>query len=227
MRSRRSSFCLAGAMSLALVVTGGCDSDDPSPPPPVPAAPTTQPEPVSRRPTTQQLISGAWKTVPVSLLPLNIDMPESWEVVPAANGGLLAVEGFSPAGFVQIRMSSRNSIPVDTFDGFVKSARSAAEANGDRLRKFEVKPGDPLTLIERQIAGDREPMPVTDEQGNLILREATPLRWSILLFLKTGQKYETFEMQFDAMSLEHYQQDEAFLRKIVDSLAFDPSRQRG
>lgn len=225
------SAAVAAALAAALV---GCDRGNDEAATPPPAAQATQPadakapEPAGRRPTTQQLTEGAWKTVPVSLLPLTMSIPESWEIVPATNGGLLAVEGYSPSGFVQVRMSSRNTIPADTFDGFVKSARASAEQNGPRLKKFEVKTGDPVSLIERQIAGEqRELMPAADDQGNLVEREATPLRWSVLVFLKNGDKLEAYEMQFDAMSLEHYQQDEAFLRRIVDSLEFDPSRKRG
>jgi hypothetical protein len=181
----------------------------------------------SRRPTTQQLVDGRTKTVPVSLVPLNIQVPESWELVTIGDiGGLVTLEGWAPHGFVQLRLAARQNVSADTFDGFVKSAENNAKAQGEKLKKFEVRRGDPLTIVERQILGDRQLMPATDDQGNLVDREGTPLRWSYLVFLKNQDKYEGYELWFDALSLEQYEQDAAFLQKIMDSLTYDASRKQ-
>jgi hypothetical protein len=222
----------------------GCDRDAGSPAAATPSAgdpsaerqPATtnpmeaanrEPTALSRRPTTQQLAEGATKVVPVSVVPLNVRVPESWELVTVGDiGGLLTLEGWAPNGYVQLRMAARQSIPVDTFDGFVKSAEADAKSKGDKLKKFQVRPGDPMTIIERQIAGDRGPMPHTDEHGNMVDREATPLRWSYLVFLKKENKYDGYELWFDALSLEQYEQDREFLQKIMDSLTYDASRKQ-
>lgn len=224
-RSPAARHAVMGMLLILPLV--GCEREPPAPPPAPPVQ--ADPAPVARAaiPTTQQVLDAPWKTVPVSLLPLTISVPEAWDVEPTHDASLLAVEGRSPGGFVQMRVSKpRTMIAEASFDSFITAARRSAEESGDRLKKLEFKPGDPLSTLERQIAGERELMPLMDEQGNLIEKEATPLRWSVLIFLKSGDKYESYELQFDALSLEHYEQDQAILRRVVESLAYDSSRRQ-
>jgi hypothetical protein len=166
-----------------------------------------------------------WKTVPVSVLPLTMRVPQSWESVTATDTGLMTFEGWTPSGFAQIRAAARPGLAGDAFDSFIKAARADAETKGAKLRKFEIRAGDPMSILERQITGDLQTMPTMDDQGNLIDHEATPLRWTLLLFFKRESgRFDCYEMWFDALSVEQFEKDQEFLRKVVDSLTYDASR---
>lgn len=226
------TFLRAATVAAALAI-GGAACDQPAPPPPpADAAPpgpppaATPPADAPRRPTTQQLTEGEWKTVPISVLPLSVSVPASWESVDATDAGLMTIEGWTPSGFAQLRAAARPGLTQETFDAFVRSARADAESRGPNLKKFDLRPGDPVTLLERQIASaEMQDMPTMDDRGNLVDRRATPLRWSVLVFMKRDSgRIDCYELWFDALSVEHYQQDEAFFRRLIDSLTYDASR---
>lgn len=226
---RLAAVMLAGAMLLA---PGPLACDAPTPEAPAPAGPPSAPTPPaadaapSRRPTTQQLVEGDWKTVPVSILPLTIKVPASWRTEDATDAGLMTIEGWTPTGFAQLRAAARPGLSQDTFDGFIRSARTDAESRGANLKKFELRPGEPMTLLERQIASaEQQDMPTMDDAGNLVDRRATPLRWSFLVFLKKESgRFDCYELWFDALSLEHFEQDKDFFARIAESLTYDASR---
>jgi hypothetical protein len=158
---------------------------------------------------------------------LTIRVPESWELVTIGDSGLLAMEGFAPSGMLQLRCATRRRIGVDQLESFVAAARKNAESQPGKLKSIELREGPNYTILETLISADKpDDMPGTDERGNFVVRQGTPLKWSRLIFMKSDRFYDCYELAFGDLSLEQYEQDQAFLRRIMDSLAYDASRKQ-
>ncbi|MDW8261570.1 MAG: hypothetical protein RMJ35_03515 [Phycisphaerales bacterium] len=201
-------------------VAAGCEEPTELPAPATaPAEPAD--EPAIRRPTTQQLVEGRWKTVTLSVLPITLEVPESWQQSAFSESGLLTLEGWTPSGEVQLRFSARPPLTADKFEGFVNGARKAMEARGDRKLRFELheKPG--FKVLEQQFSEERRAMLATDAAGNLVEMEGTPLKWSFLIFLPDAEGYKSYELGFVELSLEHYERDKEFFQRVMSSLRHD------
>lgn len=215
--------------STVLITTGAlflsaCEEAAPTLPQTPPATRPTEPEPAARRPTTQQLDQGEWKTVAISVLPMTIRVPASWDKPPVADSNLLTLEGWAPNGTIQLRFSARPPLTEENFQLFLSGAKKAMDARGEHKRVFELRDKQGYRILEQQHTEPRRTMLLSDENGNLLEQEATPLTWKQLIFLKSESGYDSYELGFVDMSLEHYNQDEAFLKRVLDSLTYDPSR---
>lgn len=221
----KSTIC----KSTLLLIAGGiflsaCDEPAPTLPQTPPATKPAEPEPAPRRPTTQQLEQGEWKTVAISVLPMTIRVPASWDKPPVADSNLLTLDGWSPNGTVQLRFSTRPPLTEENFQLFLNGARKAMDARGEHKMAFELRDKQGYRVLEQQHTEPRRTMLLSDENGNLVEREATPLTWKQLIFMKSESGYDSYELGFVDLSLEHYKQDEAFLKRVLDSLTYDAAR---
>lgn len=213
------------AWAVAAAVLGAVSCDAPAPPPPPPVAPASQPAAVTHaRPTTQSLVEGKWKTVPISALPLTISVPESWEALPVAGSRLFLMEGFTPNGFVSLSLASRPQLAADKVADFISAARKRLDEKGGKKLRFESKEYPDFTALERLYFEDRQVMLLRNNAGELTEREAQPMKWSYLIFLKNEAMVDLYELEFNDLTLDHYEKDREFLQKILSTLTNNPGK---
>ena len=99
-----NSFLWAAVTCGAVLIAIGCDR---SPAPPNLPESTPNKAPASR-PTTQELLSGPRKKLPLLPLPLSAQVPQSWQVK-SITENLFFLEGPAPSGDVQIQLAERTS----------------------------------------------------------------------------------------------------------------------
>src|SRR5262245_53680451 len=87
------AVAVTGLILMTWMGSAGCDPPKAPPPPQPTAEATTQPTP--QRPTTQQLLSGTFKKVPLPSAPLSISVPESWKIEPV--GAITFLTGPTPS----------------------------------------------------------------------------------------------------------------------------------
>jgi hypothetical protein len=81
-------------------------------------------------------------------------------------------------------------------------------------------------VLETQYTEEKRAMLTTDERGNWIETEGTPLKWSYLIFLPEAEGYKAYELNFVELSLEQFQKDGEFLQRVMSSLAHDSGRKQ-
>ena len=210
------------ALSAAVLFIAGCD-EPASPPPPATAPALLAPTPHAR-PTTQALVEGKWKTVPISALPLTISVPESWEAQPVSGSRLFNMEGFTPNGFVSLSLASRPQLAHDKLADFIAAAKKRLDEKGAKKLRFESKEYPDFTALERLYFEERQTMLLRNDAGELAEREAQPMKWSYLIFLKKEATIDLYELEFNDLSLDHYEKDREFLQRILSTLTNDPGK---
>jgi|GEM_PF-3546560 len=210
------------ALSAAVLFIVGCD-EPASPPPPATAPALPAPTPHAR-PTTQALVEGKWKTVPISALPLTISVPDSWEAQPVSGSRLFLMEGFTPNGYVSLSLASRPQLAKDKVADFIAAAKKRLDEKGPKKLRFDSKEYPDFTALERLYFEDREAMLLRNDRGELIEREAQPMKWSYLIFLKNETMVDLYELEFNDLSLDHYEKDREFLQRILGTLTNDPGK---
>lgn len=207
----------------ALLSGMGCD-DTPTVPEslveePAPAPSIADAPPV---PTTQELVSGPYATLDLPTMPLNIHVPQSWKIMDLDHGAVILLTGHAPGGEVQINLTHRPPTTKEKIDVVLEGARQEMADDPKHILKMDFYERGPMKVLERQVAWTASRPNPTALPGE----EMSPLvRWTITTYVPAGEGFNSYELSFLSLTERQFNTDEAFLKKIIDSLAFDPTRE--
>jgi hypothetical protein len=221
---RRRLFIIAGMVGIVVVVLLGCDQRQQTEAPQEPAdqpasAPTTEPEPT--RPTTRQLLDGEQIPLSLKVIPFTITVPKGWK--PESLGGVLIIEGPTPAGVARIQITRHASPIPQHSDRLVEGAKKEIEANPGADNLAEVRKIGEIRALEYRLVGKTTTSPTIDSAGRKIADTATPMQWKLTAFVPNGKDFDLCELSFIDLKHEQYVIDRELLHKIVAGLAFDPA----
>lgn len=219
-----SRFCVL-ALSLLLACApawlAGCDD---APPPPADLLSTSKQAPKApAQPTTQDLLSGPRKVIPLSILPMSARVPESWSIKNLDGGSITLLEGNAPSGLVQIRLAQRPFVPRDTLEGILSRASKEKTEKPDVIKVLDIKsmPGESGgQILERQSLGKTMPALPLDAEGKTLSKPETFYSWTITYFIPQADGCEAYELNFVGLTAEQFQTDGALLREIIDSVKY-------
>lgn len=227
-----------------LALLPGCD-DSPAPPPEVQQEEdhpkVDEPPPP---PSTQELTQGPYKTLALPGLPLSLEVPESWKIETLGTSSINLVMGFAPHGPIQINLSHRPRTTQEKLDIMIEGARKEMAADPEHIRKFDVYPRGNMKIVERQVISHEE-LPV--DPANPSAPSGPMMRWTITTYIpspsssassalgspgasidetaqptqKQQQELNSYELNFIGLPEQQFEADQAFLRKIIDSLSYD------
>jgi hypothetical protein len=214
------------AIWAAWMALGGCERS-PAPAPvtlPPPKAAASQPV----RPTTQELLSGAYQKLYLPGTPFSVMAPESWKV--QNNGTINFLEGPTPADQIMIKISQFDPITAERYTGLVD--RLVKEDNPQPAgtpKKNELRDADRLHIVERISAADPittmrlgpRGTPDTDAQGNPIMITSIPIRWNLNIFVPESRAVSWYELNCIGLTLDQYNQDKDLISKVFASLRYD------
>ncbi|HEV7299745.1 MAG TPA: hypothetical protein VGN72_10300 [Tepidisphaeraceae bacterium] len=199
---------LATTFSTAIILMlagAACDETPQAPlvlPPPEPA---TQPAPEPERPTTQALLDGPRKRLSLEVLPLSLEVPESWQL--QRIGGSTVLTGPAPSSDVTIHLTTR-SIGTEIIPLAEKGAMDEAKQNPQANPLAAGRSVNGIKIFERQSVGTAP------------LDDGTPTyRWIISAY-GNGDKETSpvYELSFFMLTKGDFEKDRAFLYSIVDSM---------
>ncbi len=212
---------------LGLIAWAGCDRR-PAPPPQA-QVPETQPatQPDELRPTTQQLLSGAYKTLPLPGMPLAIKVPESWKI--NVSGPVVFLEGPSPSGTITIQLAQRDTLKPDQLDLFLLGVKKDQEQHPDTVKRADLRDLGKIKMLERlsilrpmsSPKVDVQGNAVLDSHGNIVTITTVPVRWTLIAFVPYQNAFSRFELNFIDLTAEQYAADKDFLEKIINSLTYE------
>jgi hypothetical protein len=207
----------------AVIVAGMLGCDKPPPPPPKVTANESADEapaqPEDRRPKTADVMSGTWRTIPLGIHPLRVQVPDKWEVKMSGSATFLrgpTPNGLPPDGEINISVSKPPPFPKEMVKGLEESERrsatqpSTAPTTTSALNYFNARDLGPARVIEKRTA---EPA-----RGNL----PAMMRWTVLAFVPLdANTVNVYQLSFMDLTPEQYEKDKALLEKIINSLEVD------
>jgi hypothetical protein len=211
-------------MLLAALAAVGCEQRPAPPPPPPPAAAVVE---ETTRPTTQQLVSGPYKELTLPGLPLAVQVPQSWTITQAERLSLL--EGPTPADTATIQFAQRDPLRGDDLQSFIDRLKKEGDQQSGALKLVEFRDaGNGMQILERRWSErpmqipkqDARGMPITDASGNPQTISSTPLRWSLMIFVRVDDLYQRFEFNAIGLTAEQYPADKPVLDRVFNSVKY-------
>lgn len=190
-------------------------------PPPMPV-PTTEPATQPDRPTTQQLIDGPWKRTPIGYVPVSLELPEGWEVKTFGDASqFVFLEGPAPRDDVKIQLAQRPTVTAERLQ-FIQEGAVVEKAENPHIRLDEFRKLGNVTVRERQVAGTPTSVPSMNDNGLPVTDTSPAFRWTITLFIPRDETdFRSFELNFIGLTVNQFQADESFLRRMIDSMKYD------
>jgi len=225
----RAMKILAATVLVAIVLVAfGCDDSSSVPPSVQQAAvkakahgPQAPP-----RPTTQELVNGPKRRLPLTPLPFSVSVPPSWKVQSLGAGSITVLTGPTPSGEAQIQLTSRATAKKEELEIIRRAAKKemsqpTTESLSKKTIKADFRKIGEVEVFERQAIGQPGPLTVQDADGREHTETATPFNWTLQMFVPQGDEYALYEMNFVVLTAEQYQQDKQLLQPILDSLQYD------
>ncbi len=218
-RVRTASWLLA-CLTASFV---GCDEAPPVPPADLTSRTQETPDEPAR-PTTQELLSGPRKVIPLGTLPMTVRVPESWKIENLDSGSITLLEGHAPSGLVQIGLAQRPFVQRDKLESILSRATKEKTDRPDIIKLLDIKPlpGDAGgQILERQSLGKTLPPVALDAEGKTLSKPETLYSWTITYFIPQADGFEAYELNFVGLTAEQFQVDQAMLREIIDSVTYN------
>jgi len=202
-------------MLVGMISAIGCDK---APTPPR-AAERPPAEPAPAAPTTQELMSGTYKKVPLSPLPFSASVPQSWETKIPEGTTITVLHGPGIDGLdIQMTLEVGNfargvagQSPTETLESILARAKKAAEKDKTNVRLFDIKTVGDIKVMEEQrlFTGAGSPQQLID--------------WKITYFVHRDLNYAPNVINILGLTTDRFEQNKDLLRKIIDSIQYDPS----
>jgi len=177
----------------------------------------------THRPTTQELISGAKKRIPLTPLPFTARVPTEWKIETLAGGSIIVLTGPTPSSDAQIQLSTRPQAKKAELEYIQRGAKKETDEHKSTLKKAVFRSLGDIQILDRQVLGQPGPITITDDKGNEHIESATPYTWTLSFFVPRGENFDRYELNFLGLTLDQYEADKQLLTQVVDSLAFDPA----
>jgi hypothetical protein len=207
----------------------GCD-ESPAPPPQLAQpAPATAPA----RPTTQELLTGPYKKIPLPNMPLTLTVPQSWNIEVGKDFPATFVTGPSPSStiFIQLSQPDANTFKQEQLETILNRARKELEQHPDPRSRVEMLTVGPMKVLESLVfqapktiqVVDARGLGLLDEKGNLVTETVTPVEWSLTAFVPTGDSFKRHQLKVFDLTAKQYDEDRALLEKVLRSINLDGS----
>ena len=212
-------FAYGLAVLLAIALGSGCD-DAPAPPPHLVAdRPAAEPhEAETTRPTTQELLAGPRKPIPLGELPLTVQAPAAWTLKTLNGTTHVLLEGPTPAGEASIQLNVRPTTSGPKLELILNGAKKELERFPQSIKMVELRPIRGGQVLEQQRVGEM-PRTLPDDDPNV--KPSRPMNWTITVFVPHGADHKTYELNFVGLTADQYETDKPLLRGIVDSITVD------
>jgi hypothetical protein len=216
----RSVILAAAATAATALGGGGCEDKPEIPQAILDEANKPKENPAAKRPTTQELTSGRRTRSPLTPLPLTMEVPPSWtqgEFKGIKNPGNL-LQGYTPAGEVQIDFASRPSIKQEDFDRVLEGAKKEMAKNPSM--KVQLRPLGDIKILERQSVGPAKPLTLLDEAGQPHTSVESNFKWTISVLVPHEGAFQVYELNFIGLTKSQYDKDKEFLEGILGTLQY-------
>jgi hypothetical protein len=233
-------FVVAAA---ALVWAGGCDDGDDGISPEVIAERERQQRQLQELartpplPTTQELMSGARKSIRLADYPLTLRVPQSWELKSWGDGQIFLVAGPASSGEINLQftnpMSSRPVLDVALGEA-IKKAKAEADAKAHPFNKVEMRDlNDGAKVLEERMISTRfvdgklppEQMGEVEVGPGLTTRGVVNphmMKWTFTVFIPEGEgKYQTRALNFMGLQMSEFARDREFLERLMGTLKYE------
>lgn len=182
---------------------------------------------IANRPTTEQLLTGEQVRMPLRSIPFSLTVPKGWQI--KANGGILTLEGPTPAGTAQIQVSRHVAPIAQHAERLIEGAKKEIQTNPSKYGLAEVRTlnGGIRSLEYRTVARSPTGAPAIDSTGRQIATTATPMQWKITAFVQNGKDTDLCELSYTDLTLEQFEIDRPLLEKIFASFQYDPQAASG
>jgi len=212
---RRMKFCIWPMLLLLIIGAICCERSST----PASFSDSTPSKPSATRPTTQELLSAQPKRISLMPLPLEAEVPQSWQVK-SLTENLFFLEGPAPAGDVQIQLAERTGQTSDKLERLFKAAKRDAETHRDTTQVDVRQQGNLRVFDVQRVIKPGTTNPVDPSAP------ANPIKlidWSVTFFCPRGSDYAAYELHFFNLSANQFESDRIFLQKILDSVTSQES----
>jgi hypothetical protein len=211
---------LAGALlTLSIACDDRSSSNNPPPPPPPPTK-----KPVATKPTTQMILEGPRKRIPLQLIPFSAEVPEGWSIktygdsersVTFLEGPLVNDEAHLTLGLrehmsaemlkLRIARADKERPQVEKLGGVI-NVRTTPQMTVVETRK----PAPVPTTLPAPAPGE-EPLPIDNEKR---------LDWRIELYVTSGIMYDQSVITVMDMSETSFKTNGKVISDIFASLKY-------
>jgi hypothetical protein len=209
---------ISASLVLSTCVLAGCNKDDAT----GPAVPPPSADSSTSHPTTQQLLNGPRTALELRLAPVTLQVPPGWEVKPVTDGPLI-LEGPTPTNDVSdLTVTASRTITIDQEAGLESHAQQDFKDHPDLLEKPGVRNFSGGKVIEHLVV---DPILATSEPTAAVSEPIQTLKWTFTVCIPSadGKEFNAWDLRFLGMTVKQYKTDQAFLRSIIDSLAYAPA----
>ena len=173
------------------------------------------------RPTTRELMETQRVPTDLQVAPLRLALPPGWKVETRSAGGssIGLLSGPTPHGFVRMTINAPSPIEPE-IEATMLEAAAGDDPTGvyegwDEHARLEI---GGMPTIEKRRVGEMTEIVGFGADGELSRVNARPVRWTFIVFTNDGEGRLMTNLAFDAFPLDVYEQDEAFLRGVIESV---------
>jgi hypothetical protein len=174
----------------------------------------------SKRPATQELLGGRRTRTALVPLPLTMEVPQGWgqgQFKDIPNPGNL-LQGYTPAGDVQIDLAARPSLKQEQLDQLLEGAKKETAKNP--TMKVELRSLGDVKVLERRSVGQPRPLEMLDSRGQPYSTVDSILKWTISVLVPQGGAYQVYELNFMGLTKSQYDKDKQFLEGILSTIQY-------
>ena len=204
---------LAAICSMTFAV--GCDETYTPPPGATSSTPgtisTTAPS------ASATMDEGSRERLPLGVIPFSLEVPKGWLMQSGAAGKII-LHGKTPTGEVDVLLGVGPSVKAAELPLLVKESRKTSLDTHVKNGVVERDKMTIITTIAPQLAPGAAPSPDP---------ELVPMGWTAQVIVSDATPdLQSYELTFVGLSQAMFDKDEAFLRRIMDSLRYEPAAPR-
>ena len=182
----------------------------------------------SKRPATQELLTGRRSRTALIPLPLTMEVPPGWgnfdgfgdPQVRAATAGLNLIQGITPSGDVQIQLTARSAMKQEELDRIVTFGKKEQKEKPNQILKMELRDLGTVKVLERQSVGEPRPLSTFDEKGQEHTTTESSFNWTISVLVPNAGALQVYELNFIGLTKNQYDKDKDFLNGILNTLTY-------
>jgi hypothetical protein len=195
-----------------LALLAGCDRS--------PDAPrithSSTPEPTvatASAPTTQELLNGSYKKISLAPLPLSAQVPQSWECTVPEGTHMTVLKGpLLDGSNLHISLEMGAKVPGKIMDSILAGAKKDAAREKLTTILCDVRTLGDLKVLEEQ----KRFHPADTPAESLI-------EWKTTYFVPREGDFSPFTLDIISMTDAQFEQSRVLIRKIIDSIVYDPT----
>lgn len=189
-------------------------------------------------PTTQQLLTGKKKTVPLGTFPLTLDVPANWSLQSLGEGSSITLSGPANSGEITIQLVQPGVLKGAKMpETMLAAAMKDDAAKPHPINRVEMHELGPLKVLEQRIitnafVNGKPPAEVWGDVESTDNATATPTRthtilnpqlvkWTFTIFEPVDKdSYMVRALTFLSLRVAEYEQDKQFLEQMMKTLKY-------